>query len=248
MSIHPVDLSRSREFPDLTAVPHRLWKAFEIEVFDDMEADGDWAVSEDIKRHGIWEPVETAVMASAFAGNPDSTLIDIGCHVGWYTVLARQFGLKVWAFDAVPACLDMLDRRNDDDIELSCVWIEKGWEQPWWPEPCIVKMDIEGNEIHAFNAMRDLFDVGSVTHALIEMSPVFNGTYVKLGEEFVECGYELWVLPEKQTPPPVMDDTRRWLEEDCFGLHLETRHRRQAWIKHQHQFNAVVCKPESAWG
>ena len=81
-----------------------------------MEADGDWAVSDAIRQLGVWEPVETALLSSAFAGGGADGFIDVGCHVGWYSVIARQWGLPVLAIDISPACLAMLDRRHDPEL------------------------------------------------------------------------------------------------------------------------------------
>lgn len=248
MSIIRVDLAKAHFFPDLTPIPERLHKVFDIEVYDDMEADGDWAVSDAIQQLGVWEPVETAVLSSAFAGNPDSTFVDIGCHVGWYSVIARQWGLPVYAIDANVRNFRMLMQRLDMGIDGEMAWIAKGWT-PFitaWPEPCIVKMDIEGNERYAVDAMWDLFDVGSVTHCLMEVSPVFNGSYPALLTRLIDVGYECWVLPPKCEHPLPMDDTNRWLHNACIPLHMMTD--RDEWVAAQHQFNAVFCKADSLWG
>jgi hypothetical protein len=248
MTMIPINLAKYHDFPDLTPIPARLHKAFKIEVHDQQGIDEDWAVSDTIRKLGIWEPVETAVLSSAFAGNPDSTFVDIGCHIGWYTIIAREWGLPVVAIDALVVNLQALERRGDEGITPVLAWIAKGWDEVVaWPEPCIVKMDIEGNEQYAVDAMWDLFDVGSVTHCLMEVSPVFNKSYPKLLDRLIGVGYECWVLPEKQENPQPMDDTRRWLEDECLPIHMMTTHRHR-WVEAQHQFNAVICKRESKWG
>ena len=56
------------------------------------------------------------------------------------------------------------------------------------------------------------------------------------------------MVPGKQNPAPEMDDTRRWLTEDCFGLHTVTQKMRRTWINNQHQFNAMFNLPEALWG
>lgn len=252
VSIRHVNLGQCHEFPDLTPIPPRLWKSFNIEIFDDMEADGDWAVSDSIAVHGVWEPVETAVLSSAFAGGGAYGFIDIGCHVGWYTAIARAWGLPVLAIDAVAECIDMLDRRGDSEIHASQLWVDAEFpERAITPPPGIpqiLKVDIEGAEIHVIQWARELFLSRTITHALIEMSPVFNTTYPNIANVLIAAGYECWVLPDKRTPPPVMYDTRRWLTEDCMSLHDVSGPFRTKWINAQHQFNAVFCLPEATWG
>ena len=250
MSMQHINLRTSHVFPDMTAVPERLHVSFDIEVYDDCEADTDWTVSDSIKRHGIWEPVETAVMASAFAGNPGAYFFDFGAHVGWYSVLARCWNLEVVALEAAPGNVEMLQRRGDDDLTVLAAWIDEDYRCDMGASiaPLIVKMDIEGNEEHAVRGLRQGFENHYISQALIEMSPVFNNSYPMIARTLVRCGYECWVLPEKQTPPPVMDDTRRWLVEDCKCLHAMPDKARTEWIEDQHQFNAVFCIPEAKWG
>jgi hypothetical protein len=250
VSIVPVALAKADFFPDLTPIPQRLWRAFNIEVFDDMTIDGDWAVSDSIKRHGVWEPVETAVMSSAFAGNPGSWFVDIGCHVGWYTAIARSWGLPTLAVDVSELCLAMLERRHDDGIAIQKAWIDSQYKAPAGivEGPVIMKMDIEGAEQHAVKAWREWFIQGDVTHCLMEISPVFNASYPHIVNNLVALGYECWVLPLKQTPPPILDDTRTYLLDECTGLHLLSERDRRRWINHWPQFNAVFTKEGSKWG
>jgi hypothetical protein len=249
VSVKKINLAQAHEFPDLTPIPERLHKSFSMELRDEQGIDEDWAVSDTIRQLGVWEPVETAVLSSAFAGNLDSVFVDIGCHIGWYTIIAREWGLSVISIDGLQVNLDVLRRRNDRYIHRFHEWIDKGWSPDiFWPEPCIVKMDIEGAERWAVDAMWDLFDVGSVTHCLMEVSPVFNDSYPALIDRLVGIGYECWVLPEKQADPPPLDDTREWLEDHCLPLHVAHAKQRGEWVAKQHQFNAVFCTKESKWG
>lgn len=244
-----VDLAKAHFFPDITPMPERFKHVhFDIELYDEAEGDGDWAVSYTIDQLGIWEPMESILMLSAFAGNPSALFIDIGAHVGWYTLLARAFGLRVLAVDAVERNLKMIEARADDEIAAALIWINSSFHMDLAPIQTIVKMDIEGAEQYAVKALAKNFTDGSITHALIEMSPVFNISYPHIANTIIGKGYECWVLPGKQTPPPEMGDTRPFLETHCLGLHGMPEKMRRRWINDQHQFNAMFCREDAKWG
>lgn len=254
MSVVHVDLGKVHEFPDLTPIPKRLHVNFDIEVIDDHAVDGDWAVSQSIKDHGVWEPVETALLSSAFAGNRNSLFLDFGSHVGWYSIIARQWGLPVLAYDAALPCIEMLARRGDDQLLPMQAWIDESFTASFPAAPAgkpllvIVKMDIEGNEQFAVKGLAEAFRDGVITHCLMEVSPVFNASYPHIVNVLIGRGYECWVLPEKRVPPPILGDTREFLVHNCRGLHGMVESQRRIWINDQHQFNAIFCKEDSKWG
>jgi len=77
----------------------------------------DTVVSRYLVRDGIWEPVETRFIIKTLKKN--DTVLDIGAHIGYYTVLAAQaVGLKgkVIAFEPGPENFTLLKK----NIELNC--------------------------------------------------------------------------------------------------------------------------------
>jgi FkbM family methyltransferase len=62
-----------------------------------------------IDKHGVWEPGETALLLGWLA--PGMTFVDIGAHVGYYTVLAARGvspGGLVFAFEPSPRNYELL--------------------------------------------------------------------------------------------------------------------------------------------
>ncbi len=71
----------------------------------------DWAVSSAIFADGVWEPEETKFLEKAL--RPGMVFVDIGAHIGYYTVIAS--GLvegtgKVFAFEPDPRNFTLLQR------------------------------------------------------------------------------------------------------------------------------------------
>jgi FkbM family methyltransferase len=71
----------------------------------------DWAVSSAMFAEGVWEPEETKFLEKAL--RPGMVFVDIGAHIGYYTVIAS--GLvgstgKVFAFEPDPGNFALLQR------------------------------------------------------------------------------------------------------------------------------------------
>lgn len=52
-------------------------------------------VSGNLHTQGVWEPQITALLQKALRQDTTSTLVDVGAHVGYYSLLAAAMGHKV---------------------------------------------------------------------------------------------------------------------------------------------------------
>ena len=78
------------------------WGALFIDAADEV-------IRPAIDRHGIWEPGETALLLEWLG--PSMTFVDIGAHVGYYTILAARRvgpGGLVLAFEPSPRNYELL--------------------------------------------------------------------------------------------------------------------------------------------
>ena len=77
-------------------------------------------ISITIKDLGIWEPINTARIVNLFllqkstaapgaGGSEKQVVIDIGAHLGWYTLLAASHGFSVVAFEPIRAQRERLE-------------------------------------------------------------------------------------------------------------------------------------------
>jgi hypothetical protein len=245
-----IDLKQAHIFPDVTPIPHRFHREFDICLNEVQDDTSDWVVSDAIAKHGVWEPMETTFLSSAFAAaNPNTSMfLDLGCHIGWFSLLANTYGILTVAVDLNRQQLDCLEQVTNGDIVCVNEWIDADWELGNPPSgTVIVKMDIEGSEVDAVNGMWQYFEKHAVTHCLMEVSPVFNGSYPDLLTRLINLGYWCYVMPEKTVPPPVFKDAVRFLRRYCLPLHIMDQDARDSWISRQHQFDVILSLPESKW-
>ncbi|HEY5727614.1 MAG TPA: hypothetical protein VIV08_03285 [Acidimicrobiia bacterium] len=254
-------------YEDYPPIPERFSRDFKLWVFDPDEGGGMKVhegilgegeldnVSEAIATYGVWEVPETITLSSAFAAAPfAATFIDIGSHVGWFSAVAASHGLDVIAVDADGGALELLQQtwlENGFKSQLALINEMVDTNTEWhFPVPtAIVKMDIEGAESHAVGALWPLFEDGTITHCMMEVSPCFNDGYPDLLRSLFRLGYVGHVMPRKRIEPyPVGDDLYKYLSVYARRLDVMAPAALTNWITRQWQINVVLFKPESAWG
>ncbi len=178
------------------------------------------ALSDEIIAGREWEPAETAVVRDILE-RVEGLVLDFGAHVGWYSVLAGQYGHPVIAWESDPEARALL-RLNADRFDLTIA----GAVTDTSPtlvlcDIALVKMDLEGEECNAVRMCRDLFYARRIAYALIEVSPIFTGDgrstcdYVTLVEHIVESGYTATRITATGQEPLVSRAYRRHVIANC---------------------------------
>ena len=163
-------------------------------------------MSETILALGIWEPQETAVLLECFEAVGSGAFIDFGAQIGWFSVLARQAGMKVLAFEADPDCHRVATRNVGGGVNLQRVGADSKPSHPIeWDLPIVAKIDLEGAEQHAIAMLQPAIDAGKVQYIMIEVSPCFGPGYPKLVAGLMGDGFVGYTLPDKQVPPVQID-------------------------------------------
>jgi hypothetical protein len=260
-------------YTDHPAIPQRFERDFKIHVLKDPHAkstilhpsvnpniyDGE-VVSNTIRDLKIWEVPETIIMLSAFKAAPEGTVfVDIGSHVGWFTMLALSYGIDTVAIDGDERMLRLLERSVEANkfrsgLVTSREFIGEGWVLPWSLDlieddaNLIVKMDIEGAERHAVAALWDYFEAGWISHCLMEVSPVFESDYAELLEPIFKLGYRCQVMPRKTAEPPVVEDIPHWLLRQSQRIDQFRQGYLKSWVNRQRQFDVVLYREDAQWG
>lgn len=202
--------------PDAAGFARRYHAALTLDVLtpDPEEVSlnyGEWdygrdAVSESLITQEIWEAQESTLAVDILATTP-GTVLDVGAHIGWYTVLAGVFGdHQVIAFEPDGYMRTALVRNADrynvdltirDAVGPSTPQLEVGGDV------ALMKCDIEGMDCYAVECCADLFKQHRIRYALIEVSPIFTNDgrsgcdYVKMTGRLRDWGYRVYRLPPK---------------------------------------------------
>lgn len=260
-----VHLGGPTAYTDYPAVPSRFSRDFNIHVLppgvppsilhSSVVPDSGDVVSDTIRDLKTWEVPETLFMCSAFAAAPPGTMfVDIGCHVGWYSLLAMSYDLDVVALDGDHRMLQALHRSVQANayrsrLDLRLEMIDASWHGLTIPaDNVIVKLDVEGNEIHALGGLWDLFMTERVSHLLMEVSPCFEDYYPVLLTRLFDLGYIGFVMPVKQAVPPTFDDAEQFLRNHCRRLDQLSRQSMTEWVQAQHQFDMILFRHDAAFG
>ena len=155
-------------------------------------------ISKTLKLYGRWEVEETALVRKVLAdGNREAKIIDIGAHVGWFSKLAQTMGYKhIYGFEADDENIELYLKNTDTKCQITSIWFDEnatlkgvhGLDDGGRIE--LLKIDIEGAERHAISAVSHLLP--DVDNILIEVSPVFNGSYPELINDLVTEGFQVF--------------------------------------------------------
>jgi hypothetical protein len=209
--------------PDYPPIPHRYACHWSMDVWDHrefMDQPGVYCTAQDETSHsiasqGIWEGYET-LAALEILSEGDGVVVDVGAHVGWYTMLAASVGREVVAVESNPENVRLLES-NTAGLPVDVV---QGWvgvrTQPVTGGPRIrlLKADIEGLEREAVRVFTPLLEEGRIDWVMLELSPEFPGSDVPGIVSALEgFGYRTRLIPEKGTPV----EKSVWLASDPVG-------------------------------
>ncbi len=140
---------------------------------------------------GCWEEHYLDLATSILKdGDRENLVIDIGAHIGWYSRMATQLGYKVIAFEGDAENMEVL-KLNAPGVDARHAWFEEDMEGVFESDKTIefMKLDIEGSEKYAIEYMRDV--LARTKNILIEVSPIFNGSYPALMKKLQNLGFEI---------------------------------------------------------
>ena len=154
-------------------------------------------ISRTLMNTGVWEPSDTSWVERVLREAAPGLVLDIGAHIGWYSLIAAKAGHRVVAIEASEENIELLVMNAAalglyERIQPIHEWIGPGPSRLRFgnDEIELVIIDIEGSEEHAVELLASQFKCRLIKHALIEISPTFNDRYPALVERLQKWGYE----------------------------------------------------------
>lgn len=215
---------------DYPAIPDRLAKSFKMWVYDQPQykyvrglfCPGTDDVCLSLMLNKIWEGFETFLVMDLLSKrkNSNALVLDFGCQLGYFSLIAASFGCTVWAYDAFKESVDKLllskvENNLSGYITTNIIWVDENTKcidiSPF-KEVELIKIDIEGAEQHAIRMCYEYIERKVVNCILMEVSPCFNDSYPELTARIMGCGYDAFLVPGKSGP-----ETKKRFENDCWG-------------------------------
>lgn len=161
-------------------------------------------VSRTLINTGVWEPIESSLVAEILEkGNKNKLIIDIGAHIGWYSLMAAKLGYRVRAIESNQENCEVLMKNMElhniplTQVKLWKLWMDANARPVRFQDTLLVKCDIEGNEKYALTLCQDLFARRKAEYILFEISPVFNDSYPSVVRTITEYGYTPYFAGKK---------------------------------------------------
>ena len=178
------------------------WSAYSDETFSryTQYCNGQDIISYKIDKEHLWEPYETAIIMDILSEKDEpGTFYDLGAHIGWYSTIGLKMGRHTISVDSDWENIKMVE----DNAKLNGVEAHVHKEiinidtlgEPREVPVHLLKVDIEGEEQHAFRQFERSFWSKTVKYALFEISPVFNDSYPKLCADIMDLGYDCYQIP-----------------------------------------------------
>lgn len=216
---------------------------------------GQDVISWSIDTLGIWEEFESRLVVDILRSKQEKhelgVVLDFGSHIGWYSILAGLLGYSVAAIDANNENLANVARSAalngiEDKIWPTLAWLDKDAPQltPDAEKVRLLKADVEGAEAQVVRMADKLFAAGKVQNAILEISPVFNGSYPDLVEKIIGHGYRAYQIPTAHNWRHVEEFYRSPLETVLKYCELPVDNRR-GYVENLHQENFLFRKEQS---
>ena len=155
-------------------------------------------VSHSIRQNHIWEPFQTEITIKLLKMVKNKLFIDIGSHIGYYTMIAAEMDFKVNAYECNKntfkvlknntKCYDKVNCNNNKITTLDDLNLEKDTKIG------LMKIDIEGGEPHLIKNMLKLLDNMGIECVIVEVSPKYNslGELEVMINSFTSRGYSAY--------------------------------------------------------
>lgn len=178
-------------------------KSFDMFVFDydcyTKNQIGYDIISKDISRFNCWEPFQTEITKEILKTGKD-IFIDIGHHLGYYSLLAAAYGNTVYSIDCNKNYIDIFKKsillNHFNTIHMFNIYIDKKFTLNQILDKNkqikLIKCDIEGYEIEFIDSITEQLKNKTIQYMIIEISPNFRKNYPEYVLKIKNFGYKIY--------------------------------------------------------
>lgn len=155
-------------------------------------------ISKFILRDQCWKPYQTELMREIL--KPEDIFIDIGCHIGYFSVLGSISGCNVTSIDKNLNYIQFLNRtikQNEfENIEVKTMTIDDKTKKTdiirTTQNIKLLKISIQGEEVSCINCFLDDFSKRKIENVILEVTPKYSNQYAKTILRLVTFGYKVY--------------------------------------------------------
>lgn len=173
-------------------------KTILVKVYDyDQHKEGEKGrdiICKCLENDRVWEPFQTEITTEILK-SMDGIFVDIGCHIGYYSILASLLGKKSLSFDLDYDYLNLFESTKDlnnlNNIRIFNQKVDKKINTKniiGDQKISLLKIDTEGLELEIVTKFLDF----QIPYIIAEISPKFNNTYPNLCKKMMYLNYKIY--------------------------------------------------------
>ena len=153
-----------------------------------------------LEKDKCWEPFQTEITAEILKNKPNGIFIDVGCQLGYYSILSSVIGIKTISIDSCNYFLDILKEtikvNNLQNINIIDKHVDNTFNINDYVSSgdyiSLIKIDIEGDEHYIINSLDIFFEHKKIQNLIIEISPKLNNTYKNICKKLNSYGFNIY--------------------------------------------------------
>ena len=173
-------------------------KTILVKVFDyDQHKEGEKSrdiICRCLENDRVWEPFQTEITTEILKST-NGIFVDVGCHIGYYSILASLLGKKSLSFDLDYDYLNLFESTKDlnnlNNITIFNQKVDKNFDSKNIindQKICLLKIDARGSEAEILTKFLDF----KIPYIVAEISPKFNNTYPKICKKMIDLNYRIY--------------------------------------------------------
>lgn len=163
-----------------------------------IQCEGYDIISKCIENDKCWEPYQTEI-TNEILKKYNGIFVDIGCHIGYYSILASLLGKEVISVDGNKKYLNLFRKTIEDNDLKKIRIINKFIDNSFLFENLeinleqnisLLKVDIEGFEKFTIQLFDNLIKKKKIKNIILEISPKLDSEYDILCIKLFNSGYK----------------------------------------------------------